>query len=129
MSYEVVLSRRNILSLLHKLEMEGSERTIIKPNGMAVRVESDEAHYADRPCGAGPMHPETEEFVSDMMKALAIVRAQKLSGPTPQWARDAAEEIVDSLADDSEWDIEGRDRQRTIGSVAAEIIEKLSEAE
>ena len=72
---EVKLSRRNLLSLLHKLEMPGSHRTIIKPGNILVMAECDEAHYAGREA-PGPMIPETEAFVSDMMKALEIVRGQ-----------------------------------------------------
>ena len=70
----IKLSRRNLLTLLHKLEMPGSHRTLVKPDGVAITVEPDEVHYADRPGGPGPVHPETEEFVRDMNEALAIVR-------------------------------------------------------
>ena len=70
----VKLSRRNLLTLLHKLEMENSACTIIKPGGTVVTVELDEVHYADRAEGPGPMHPETEQFVADMQAALEIVR-------------------------------------------------------
>jgi hypothetical protein len=73
----VVLSRRNILSLLHKLEMEGSAQTIVKPGGIAITVEPDEVHYADRADGPGPMHHETEQFVRDMEAALKIVRDKR----------------------------------------------------
>lgn len=71
----VALSKRNLLSLLHKLEMPGSERTIIKPtpNGnVVVSVVPDEEAYRNRP--AGPMHPETEQFIVDMEVALAYAR-------------------------------------------------------
>ena len=58
----IILSRRNILSLLHKLDMPGSSRTLIAPAcAFAIRVEEDEAHYAGRQ--PGPMHPDTEEFI------------------------------------------------------------------
>jgi hypothetical protein len=64
----VTLSRRNLLALLHKLDMEGSARTLIKNEGagkhLIVQAEDDEEHY-NRPEGpAGPMHPETEGFIS-----------------------------------------------------------------
>lgn len=68
----VKLSRRNILSLLHKLEMKGSACTIVKPDGITITVEPDEVHYQGR--DPGPMHPETEQFLTDMASALEIVR-------------------------------------------------------
>lgn len=61
---QIKLSRRNLLSLLHKLEMKGSARTLIKPAGEAdvvIVAEHDEVHYDRKP---GPMHPETEQFVA-----------------------------------------------------------------
>ena len=57
----VVLSRRNVLALLHKLDMPGSARMIVG-NGIALRVEDDSEHYKDR-VPAGKMHPETEAFI------------------------------------------------------------------
>jgi hypothetical protein len=72
---EVKLSRRNLLSLLHKLEMEDSAFTIIKytDDGMVTLIaEPDEVHYGDRI--PGTMHWETERFVMEMNKALEIVR-------------------------------------------------------
>ena len=67
-SCEVTLSRRNLLALLHKLEMEGSARTLISsdcPPGLelVVRAEDDEVHYQDRDEPPGPMHPKTEAFI------------------------------------------------------------------
>jgi hypothetical protein len=74
----ITLSKRNLLSLLHKLEMPGSHCTIVKPDGTIVVVESDEVHYADRPEGSpGPMHPDTEAFVRDLNEALALVRSHR----------------------------------------------------
>jgi hypothetical protein len=70
----VKLSRRNILTLLHKLEMDGSACSIIKPDDTVVMVEPDEIHYEGRENGPGVMHPETEQFVADMEAALEIVR-------------------------------------------------------
>ncbi len=130
----VKLSRRNLLCLLHKLEMPGSARVIVKSSAeedeqgeprceVYVNAVTDEEFYVDRE--PGPMHPETVQFAADLQAALEIVRAQKLRGPTPQWAIDAATTIVDGLADDDGWDIEGRDRGCTIRATAAEIIEKL----
>jgi len=71
----IVLSRRNLLSLLHKLEMKDSARTIIKytDSDEPLLVSSmDDNEYYDR--APGQMHPETEAFVEDMMCALEIVR-------------------------------------------------------
>lgn len=63
----VVVSRRNVLALLHKLDMEGSARTLVKddPTGrLILQVEDDQEHYATRPEGApGEMHPATETFI------------------------------------------------------------------
>lgn len=62
---EVTLSRRNILALLHKLDWEGSERTIQKraDDGMILTVvaEDNDEHYGDD--AAGVMHDETERFI------------------------------------------------------------------
>lgn len=69
----VVLSRPNVLSLLHKLEMRGSARTLTGGdnyvNGepvddllLVLQVEEDNVHYGSRPAPPGRMHPSTEEF-------------------------------------------------------------------
>ena len=59
----IVLSRRNLLALLAKLDghPEGSACTIAggaDAPGFLVRAEEDDVHYADR--APGRMHPETE---------------------------------------------------------------------
>lgn len=70
---EVVLSRRNLLAGLHKLDMPGSYRELQTDDGddprvLRVRFEDDADHYAhpDRraPKIAGPMHPDTEKFIA-----------------------------------------------------------------
>lgn len=67
----VTLSRRNLLSLLHKLDMPGSARTLRSANCqqqgwvLEVRCEDDEEHYGARGFGPGEMHPETEDFLAD----------------------------------------------------------------
>jgi hypothetical protein len=61
---EVTLSRRNLLSLLHKLDWEGSARTIEKlQDGVVLTVvaEDDNEHYGDGDTGV--MHEETERFI------------------------------------------------------------------
>ena len=85
---EVVLSRRNLLTLLHKLDMPGSARMItnndcwedgeqtpyypgeeqashLARTTLVLRCEDDAEHYAKRPVGPGLMHPATEQFVHD----------------------------------------------------------------
>ena len=58
----IVLSRRNLLSLLHKLDMPGSVCTLIAPGGaFVVHAEEDDKHYMGRQ--VGKMHPETEDFI------------------------------------------------------------------
>jgi len=56
----VILSRRNLLALLTKLDMPGSQRTIYK-DSVYVTAEDDVKHYGDRQ--PGPMHPMTETMV------------------------------------------------------------------
>ena len=63
--YEITLSRRNLLALLHKLDMPGSARTIVKPCGAVVRCESDVEHYGERGFPAGKMHPDTEAYINE----------------------------------------------------------------
>ena len=73
---QVTLSRRNLLALLHRLEMADSA-TIIKPSGDIIVAETDEIHYRNRPKGPGRMHPDNEQFVADMEEALKIVRIRR----------------------------------------------------
>lgn len=66
---EVVLSRRNLLALLLKLDEPESFRRIESndcPNGwrVAVLAEDDDEHYGARPVPPGPMHPATEAFIA-----------------------------------------------------------------
>lgn len=90
---EVILSRRNLLTLLHKLEMSGSRRQIenndcyedgvqtpwapheveaseLPRTTLVLRCEDDAEHYAKRPAGPGLMHPATERFVAEHGGAL-----------------------------------------------------------
>ena len=70
----VTLSRRNLLSLLQKLSMPGSARTLFSANCyrdgergedllLVVSVEEDEEHYSSRGFPRGLMHPATEQFL------------------------------------------------------------------
>lgn len=84
---EVVLSRRNLLALLHKLDMPGSARQLenndcwedgrqtpyypgeelgndLPRTVLILRCEDDDEHYGKRDAGPGVMHPETEAFVA-----------------------------------------------------------------
>lgn len=73
---EVILSRRNLLALLHKLDMPDSNREItnndVRVNGnlatdvmMHLKCENDDEHYAKRVTPPGEMHPDTEAFIQD----------------------------------------------------------------
>lgn len=76
---KVTLSRRNVLALLHKLDMAGSarrlENTCVYVEGdhteelrLVLCVEDDDEHYADeRRLGSAPgrMVPATESFIRD----------------------------------------------------------------
>jgi hypothetical protein len=63
---EITLSRRNLRTMLQKLDMAGSARTIYSdgwgPDGtwrLILCSEDDDEHYRDRK-PPGPMHPQTE---------------------------------------------------------------------
>ena len=62
----LVLSERNLLSLLTKLNQAGSARTIESPAeaDFSVSSETDIEHYGARGYGPGPMHPATERLVA-----------------------------------------------------------------
>lgn len=66
----LVLSERNLLTLLTKLYTEGSLCTIGGGEDcpMRVKAEPDEVHYGTREVPPGPMHPVTERI-------LEVVRA------------------------------------------------------
>ncbi len=65
----VVLSQRNLLTLLHKLTIPGSQRTIMKSNGTRIVAETDEIHYGNRP--PGPVNPDIEDFIIEYEAFLA----------------------------------------------------------
>ena len=66
----VTLSRRNLLTLLAKLDGHppNSACTIVLPGDegpdLQVRAEDDDAHYQQRPEPPGAMHPETESHLA-----------------------------------------------------------------
>lgn len=75
----VTLSKRNLLAMLHKLEMPGSARTLVSGCGQLIlQCETDEEHYADRPEGPpGTMHFHTETFIQ--------AEERKLQEQAQQW--------------------------------------------
>lgn len=101
----VTLSRRNLLALLHKLEMPGSAQTIenndcyedgvqtpwypgeeerskLPRTTLVLRCEDDPVHYGRRPVGPGIMHPATERFVEAHGGAGGEVLPLQLPGNT-----------------------------------------------
>lgn len=61
---QVVLSKRNLLTLLHKLDVPTSKREIVKQTGgvfISVRAEDDNTHYKD--ATPGKMSTDTEAFI------------------------------------------------------------------
>lgn len=93
---EVVLSRRNLLALLHKLDMPGSARQLenndcwedgrqtpyypgeelgsdLPRTVLVLRCEDDEEHYGKREAGPGAMHPETEAFLVERSRSAETV--------------------------------------------------------
>lgn len=77
-SIEVRISRRNLLALLVKLDLQpGSSCTLVKPCGpidVIIRADPDETHrpYQDRP--PGPMQPETEDYAKLWERFVAQTR-------------------------------------------------------
>lgn len=68
----LVLSRRNLLALLHKLDMPGSKRTIVKclpvqgkTTLVEIRAEEDQGHYEELGHTPGKMHPLTEKYIKE----------------------------------------------------------------
>lgn len=73
----VTLSKRNLLSLLHKVDQDWSVATLMRAANpedpdveplLILTAELDDVHYADpsrQGYGPGVMHPETEDFVAD----------------------------------------------------------------
>ena len=73
----IKLSQRNLLTLLHKLQMPGSRRIIIKPQEesdsmVLIQAITDEEAYKYRE--PGEMHPETEAFIKRMETILEAMK-------------------------------------------------------
>lgn len=58
----ITLSRRNLLTLLHKLDVPDSRRSIHK-DGMIVTSEEDNVHYGD--ATPGRMSADTEAYIRE----------------------------------------------------------------
>jgi hypothetical protein len=93
---QVRLSRRNLLTLLAKLDIPGSHCTLIKPDGTVVVAESDEVHYANRP-QPGPMSEETEARVAGISAALASLKEFWLNVEAEIAIEGAAERLAAKL--------------------------------
>lgn len=70
-SVKVVLSKRNLLALLAKVDDPDSAKTIFMESAadgktLWVRVEPDIVHYEDRPYGPGRMHHKAEKFIEEV---------------------------------------------------------------
>jgi len=81
---DVVISERNLLTLLSKLYTPGTRREFLSgdvPPGVAfarIRAESDQQHYnspSRRGVGPGPMHPVTEHVLRAIHDALDQLEA------------------------------------------------------
>lgn len=75
----VVLSRRNLLALLHKVDQEWSKKTLtndyiylegelldVDTVDFVIQAEPDADHYVQR-SAPGRMHPESETFIATQM--------------------------------------------------------------
>lgn len=75
----VTVSRRNVLTLLHKLDMPGSAREfhnndcwedgnqcpLLPGTTLVMRAEDDDEHYGRRLAPPGVMHPDSESFIAE----------------------------------------------------------------
>lgn len=79
------LSRRNLKTLLTKLDTPGSSATLVSPGNLfAVRAVEDEEHYSDRP--AGPMKEDAVAASVDLYRELQDVDEDEITrmfGGTP----------------------------------------------
>lgn len=92
-----VLSRRNLLTLLHKLTVADSSRTLIKPGNRRVIAQPDEECYANR--APGPMAPDTERFIRLMDQAMKVIQGQmENNDDVPVWAVNAAKIVANECS-------------------------------
>jgi hypothetical protein len=71
----IVLSRRNLMYLLSRLDAGEKQPMLLKPGVGAVAAETDEEHYRDR--GPGRIREEAQQFAADVDAFLAIRRRWK----------------------------------------------------
>jgi hypothetical protein len=69
MSNIVVLSQRNLLSLLYR-SLVGKKEPLLKPDGNIIYVEADKLHYAGRQ--VGPRPADEEDFIKIMIQTAKI---------------------------------------------------------
>ncbi|MGE3413608.1 MAG: hypothetical protein AB7L91_15430 [Dehalococcoidia bacterium] len=110
----VTLSRRNLRSLLHKLDWPESARAITngdcyrdgEPIGdvlLVLRAEDDDEHYAARPDPRGLMHPRTELAITDPATTAeesqegAEEGAEEGAGERGEAGREAAVQLLVSM--------------------------------
>jgi len=65
--HTIILSRRNLESLLAKLDGHPpNSACTIGNDGWWIKAEENEVHYAERELAAGIMHPETEKTLRNL---------------------------------------------------------------
>ena len=114
----VVLSRRNLLSLLHKLELPGSARTLsggdaVEPWELIVTAEDDKQHYRSLGRDPGVMHPYTEAFLreEEARRAVSLDRGPGLAPNQPTIVHPVLPETLRHavvMQDEYWWDRFGR---------------------
>lgn len=88
----ITLSRRNLLTLLHRLVMPYHEAVLYKPGGNLVIAEDDVVHYKGR--APGPMRPQDEQFITLMGHALKLVKKQMEGQRNPaEWITEVSKAI------------------------------------
>ena len=86
------LSQRNLLTLLHGLEVRGT-RHLLKPDQGLIVAETDDRHYQGREYGR--MSLPTEAFIAGMIPVIRRVEQQiHCDQNPPEWALTAARVIV-----------------------------------
>ena len=91
---EVVLSRRNLVSLLAKVDGRPphSARTLEKfeegGDVLVVKAETDDEHYSDRGYPPGPMHHDTETAIKPDPPCSGSGYAHKPHGDCPGYTYD-----------------------------------------
>jgi hypothetical protein len=76
----VILSRRNVLTLLYR-SLIGKETPLHIPDGYNIYVEPDEVHYARRQ--PGPRPAEEEDFIKIMERTARVYAGQPVKPRIP----------------------------------------------